>query len=241
MDYAINPYGGCEHGCIYCYAPGHTHSELSEWRVVRVKRNLIDRLCRELPYVDGTIGIGTVTDPYQGAERRFRLTRQCLEVLSAKGRRVHIHTKSDLILRDLDLLSGMDSVVGMTVTTVDDRVSKMTEPGAPLPEARLRAITGLLDAGVETYALVAPVMSTLEGSEAELVDALVAAGIRAVYRDGLNLRLVDTRRLERMGIRPSPEAVEVLDALCDEAGVRGTDCYGDRHRRTGSSASLAAC
>lgn len=222
MDYALNPYGGCEHGCIYCYAPGHTHSDLSEWRVVRVKRNVVERLSRELPFAEGIVGIGTVTDPYQGAEGRFRLTRGCLEVLERNGRRVHIHTKSDLILRDKDLLSGMDCVVGITITGTDPRRSLMTEPGAPLPSARLEAVRGLLDAGVDTYVLVAPVMTTLDGHEGELVDALRETGVRHVFAERLNLRLVDTTRLDRMGIGPSQRAADRIRSLCDEAGISGT-------------------
>ncbi|MDO5861296.1 MAG: radical SAM protein [Thermoplasmata archaeon] len=235
MDYAVNPYGGCEHGCIYCYAPGHTHSELSEWRVVRVKRNVVDRLAKELPYVQGTVGLGTVTDPYQAAERRFRLTRGCLELLASRGMCVHIHTKSDLVLRDLDLLRDMDAVVGMTITTVDDRISKMTEPGAPLPRARLQTLERLVEEGVDAYALVAPVMSTLEGLEGDLMDALRETGVSEVYMDSLNLRLVDTTRLDRMGIRPSPEAESILDSLCRDCGVKGTRCFGDRYRRRSGS------
>ena len=223
MDYALNPYGGCEHGCIYCYAPGHTHSDLRDWRVVRVKRNIADRLSRELPFAEGIIGIGTVTDPYQAAERRFRLTRSCLEILAERDREIHIHTKSDLVLRDVDILSGMKGVVGITVTTVDDRVSKMTEPGAPLPSQRLRALEGLVDAGVRAYALVAPVMSTLEGREGELVDALRGTGVGMVYHDPLNLRLVDTTRLDRMGIVPSRSAQAELRRLCEKAGIQGHD------------------
>lgn len=219
MDYSLNPYGGCEHGCIYCYAPGHTHSDPSTWRVVRVKRNVVDRLCRELPYAEGIIGLGTVTDPYQAAERRFRLTRDCLEALAARGRRVHILTKSDLILRDLDILADMDCVVGITVTTTDERVSKVTEPGAPMPSARLGALRALIDAGVEAYAAVAPVMSTLEGREAELAGAIADAGVRRVFHEPLHLRLIDPSRLERMGIRPSPSADAELSRRLRELGM----------------------
>lgn len=225
MDYALNPYGGCEHGCIYCYAPGHTHSELDTWRVVRVKRNVVERLVKELPFVEGTIGIGTVTDPYQGAENRFRLTRRSLEVLKAKERRVHIHTKSDLVTRDIDLLSGMDVVVGMTITTVDDRVSKMTEPGAPLPAARIEALSRLLDAGIDAYVLIAPVMSTLRGREGDLIDALRATGVKIVFHENLNLKLVDTERLDRMGITPSQSSDRVLSRLCLKNGLDDFEDY----------------
>ena len=225
MDYALNPYGGCEHGCIYCYAPGHTHSDLDTWRVVRVKRNIVERLSRELPYVDGTIGIGTVTDPYQAAEGRFRLTRGCLEVLSEKCRKIHIHTKSDLILRDADILSGMDCIVGITVTSTDDRISKITEPGAPLPSNRLRAIESLIDSGIRTYALVAPVMSSLEGREADLVDALKATGVEYVMHDPLNMTLVYPDRMARMGIGASSKADLELSRLLRMNGMEGNDVF----------------
>ncbi len=220
MDYALNPYGGCEHGCIYCYAPGHTRSDPATWRVVRVKRNIADRLARELPFADGVIGIGTVTDPYQAAEGRFRLTRSCLEILAERGREIHMHTKSDLVLRDLDVLEGMRATVGITFTAVDDRGSRMPEPGAPLPGARLRALRRLVDAGVDCYALVAPVMSTARGSEGAIMDALASSGVRRAMIDPLNLRLVDTARLDRMGITPCPECESAMADAARERGIR---------------------
>lgn len=186
---------------------------------------MVERLVKELPFVEGTIGIGTVTDPYQGAENRFRLTRRSLEVLKAKERRVHIHTKSDLVTRDIDLLSGMDVVVGMTITTVDDRVSKMTEPGAPLPAARIEALSRLLDAGIDAYVLIAPVMSTLQGREGDLIDALRATGVKIVFHENLNLKLVDTERLDRMGITPSQSSDRVLSRLCLKNGLDDFEDY----------------
>lgn len=230
MEYALNPYGGCEHGCIYCYAPGHTHSDPSTWRVVRVRRNIAERLARELPAVEGRIGIGTVTDPYQYAERRFMLTRSCLEVLAARDREVHIHTKSDLVTRDIPVLQGMRCIVGVTVTTTDERVSKMTEPGAPLPRQRLGALAELVDAGIPCYALVAPVMSTLEGSEADLAEAIAGTGCRIACIDPLNLRKVDPSRLDRMGISGSPSAEAVLEAECSDRGLDARRAFRDDDR-----------
>lgn len=225
IDYALNPYGGCEHGCIYCYATGYTHSDPDTWRVVRVRRNIADRLAKELPNVSGTIGIGTSTDPYQYAEKRFMLTRSCLEVLRNRGFRYKIHTKSDLVVRDADILSEMNGVVSMTVTTLDDRISRMTEPGAPLPSARIDAVRKLLDAGIDTVALIAPVMSTLEGHEEELIDALKESGIRAVTCDPLSLRYVDPTRLNRMGIRPSPECSSNLVTWGRRLGLDVSDKF----------------
>ena len=228
LDYALNPYTGCEHGCVYCYAPGVTHNDPRTWRVVRVKRNIPDRLSKELPAVEGVIGIGTVTDPYQYAERRFRLTQMCLEVLRDRGRRVHIHTKSDLVLRDLGILADMDVRVGITVTNIDDRISKMTEPGAPLPGARMSALRGLVDAGVDCYALIAPVMSTLEGRERELLEAIADTGATRVFHDPLNLRNVDPSRLGRMGIGPSPSARMRIGELGRELGLDVSDSFENR-------------
>lgn len=230
MNYALNPYTGCEHGCIYCYGPGVVHAEPSTWRVVRVKRNIPERLSRELPAVDGIIGIGTVTDPYQYAERRFMLTRMCLEVLARNNREIHMHTKSDLILRDKELLSGMRGVVGITVTTMDERISKMTEPGAPVPSRRLEAMAELHDAGVNVYALIAPVMNTLEGHESELLDAVRSTGVRIVYHNPLHFRNVDDSRLKRMGIGPSRTAEDRLSSIGGYMGLDVRDVFESRYR-----------
>lgn len=225
MHYALNPYGGCEHGCVYCYAPEVTHTEWKEWRIVRVKINIADRLAKELANVQGVVGIGTVTDPYQYAEKRFMLTRQCLEVLKRKDSRIHIHTKSDLILRDLDIISSMESEVGITLTTLDDRISRITEPGAPLPEKRLKALKKLTDAGVNTYALVGPVLGSLEGKEEDFVNAIVSTGTKHMSLDRLNLRPKMTERLQRMNIRGSDRALEKIRSLSEDAGIEVSDVF----------------
>jgi DNA repair photolyase len=225
MDYALNPYGGCEHGCVYCYAPEVTHTDWKGWRIVRVKINIADRLAKELTNVRGVVGIGTVTDPYQYAEKRFMLTRQCLEVLKNKGTKIHIHTKSDLILRDRDLISSMESEVGITLTTLDDRISCITEPGAPLPARRLNALKELTDAGIGTYALVGPVLNTLEGKEEDFVNAIVSAGTKRMSLDRLNLRPKMTERLSRMGIKGSDRALEKIRKLSEDAGLEVSDVF----------------
>ena len=220
LKYTLNPYGGCAHGCVYCYAPGYTHSGLSTWRIVRVRTNIVDRLARELPGTDGTIGIGSSTDPYQYAESRFLLTRQCLEVLASHGREAAIVTKSDLVIRDIPLLASMECSVGITITGLDERISKMAEPGAPLPSARLDAMRRLVDAGIDTYAMIAPVMSSLEGREGDLVDAIAAAGVRHYLMGSLNARQGDEARLGRMGLAPSRKAEMELKKHLSERGFR---------------------
>ena len=131
-----------------------------------------------------------------------------------------MHTKSDLIVRDAELLSTIKGVVGITLTTLDDRISKMTEPGAPLPSKRIEAMTRLHDAGVRAYALVAPVMSTLEGHEGELLDAIKETGVEIVYYNPLHFRNVDPSRMMRMGISGSERSES---ALVREGRLRGLD------------------
>ena len=223
MDYALNPYSGCEHGCVYCYAPEVTHSEWSTWRVVRVKTNIVERMSKELPYVEGVIGIGTVTDPYQSVEKKFELTKACLEKLQKEDRRIHLHTKSDLILRDIDLLKRMKGVIALTITGIDDRYSKMTEPGAPLPSRRLEALRVLTDEGLDTYALIGPVLSHLNGKEDEFSNAVAGTGVKKVYIDKLNGRPLLSARLARMNITDG--GATVIEKIKENLSAKGIDVH----------------
>ena len=225
LNFALNPYGGCTHGCVYCYAPEVTHSDWKGWRAVRVKVNIAERLAKELRWVDGTIGIGTVTDPYQDPERRFALTRQCLEVISRTNIPVSILTKSDLVLRDADIISEKGYTVNITVTTTDDRVSKRTEPGAPLPSRRLAAIRQLVNQGIDTTVMVGPIMSSLRGKERELADAIIDTGVKRASLDRLNPRPLLSERLDRMGIGASPDSVELMKRYLSDAGIFVEDAF----------------
>ncbi len=225
IDYALNPYGGCEHGCVYCYAPEVTHAEWKEWRIVCVRSNIAERLARELVNLRGTVGIGTVTDPYQYAEKRFMLTLHSLEVLKAANMRIHIHTKSDLVLRDIDLISKMKGEVGITITTLDDNISHMIEPGAPVPAKRLQALKELTEAGIDTYALVGPVLNLLEGTEEEFVAAIVSTGTKRMCIDKLNLRPLLAQRLERMNLKGSDKSLEKIRKLAEASGLKVIDVF----------------
>ncbi len=218
--YSLNPYGGCEHGCIYCFAPGHTQTDISLWRVVRVKTNIVERLSKELDFTEGQIALGTVTDPYQAAEGRFRLSRMCLEVLQRKGRGVFIITKSDLVTRDADILKDMDATVAITVTNPDDRICRMTEPGAPTTRERLKAAKTLVDEGVDTIAFIAPVLSSLEGREEELLQMIADSGIRTVFVDQFKPRGVTMDRMDRMGITSSEKAERCIHEVGRSMGFK---------------------
>ena len=195
FDRSINPYRGCEHGCIYCFArPTHAFLGLSpgldfETKLF-AKTNAAQALERELAepkYRPRMIAIGTNTDPYQPIERRYRIMRRILEVLSATNHPVGIVTKSALVLRDLDILSSMAErglvKVALSVTTLDHQLARAMEPRASTPEKRIETIEKLRAAGVPTSVMFAPVIPGLNDAEMEriLERATVAGAAEAGY------------------------------------------------------------
>lgn len=185
FQWTINPYRGCELGCHYCYAR-YTHEFLeldagAFERLIFVKQFRRDWFEQELRAVapGDCIAIGTATDPYQPAERRFGVTRTVLEVLSSKaGLQITLTTKSDLVARDAELLeraSRRNRVrVNFTVTTLDCGLARLLEPGAPRPDLRLRALQRLAEAGVETAVFASPVLPGINDGRGEL-EALAKA------------------------------------------------------------------
>jgi len=141
-DYSLNPYKGCEHQCVYCYAPYVTHISLDEWRnVVYVKRNLPTVLDKELKKKKGFVTLGSVTDVYQPSEKKYEITRRCLEILLKHRVPISILTKSSLVLRDLDLLSRFSEAhVGITLTTLDDSLRKKVEANSSSVDERLEVL-----------------------------------------------------------------------------------------------------
>jgi len=205
FDRSINPYRGCEHGCFYCFArPTHAYMGLSpgldfETRLF-AKQGVAALLERELAapkYAPAPIALGTNTDPYQPIERQHRITRSVLETLQRTRHPASIVTKSNLVLRDLDILSDMarDGLVKvfLSVTTLDRSLARKMEPRAPTPEKRIEAIARLNDAGVPAGVMVAPVIPAVNDSEIEtILTRASAAGAReggyVVLRLPLELR-----------------------------------------------------
>jgi len=225
IDWALNPYSGCAHLCRYCFAPELTHIPWEEWGTVRVKRGIASKLDRELIGLRGVIGIGTVTDPWQPAEARFLNTQSCLRRLVSRPVGVHCHTKSDLVLRDRELLAQLRAEVGVTITSLHEEASSHMEPGAPSPSRRLMALKELQATGVECYALVGPVLSVLEGKEEELVQAVIATGAHRLMLDALNPRPLLSSRLATAGLHPSPSALDAIRRLAEEAGMEVMDAF----------------
>jgi DNA repair photolyase len=190
FDRSINPYRGCEHGCIYCFArPTHAYLGLSPGLDFESKLfakpdspRLLERELSDPKYSPRTIAIGTNTDPYQPIERQHQIMRRILEVLDNFGHPVGIVTKSALVLRDLDILSRMARrnlvKVALSVTTLDAKLARVMEPRAPTPARRLQALRELSQAGVPTSVMVAPIIPAINDAEIErILDAAAAVGV----------------------------------------------------------------
>ena len=190
FDRSINPYRGCEHGCIYCFArPSHAYLGLSpgldfESRIF-VKEDGPELLRAELArpsYQVRTIALGSNTDPYQPAEKKYQLTRRILEVLRELRHPVGIVTKSALVARDIDILAEMARLrlcsVAISVTTLDRKLARVMEPRAPTPSRRIEALRQLSAAGVPTAVMVAPIVPAINDAEIErILDTAAAVGV----------------------------------------------------------------
>lgn len=202
FEFSVNPYRGCEHGCAYCYARP-THETLAmgagldfESKIM-VKENapeLLEEALLKPNWRAQPIAFSGVTDCYQPAERRYRLTRRCLEVLLAFRNPAIVITKNVLLLRDLDVLKKMAEKnlikVNLSVTTLDEKLAKSMEPRTPTPSARLDAIRRLADAGVPVNVLMAPIIPGLtDGEIPQVLKAVKDAGALAAHYVMLRLPL----------------------------------------------------
>ena len=195
----LNPYRGCEHGCIYCYArPTHSYLNLSpgldfETRLV-AKRNVAEVLQEEISrprYKPDLLAIGTVTDAYQPVERELRLTRAVLEVLSRAAHPLAIVTKGSGVERDIDLLAPMGAqnlaAVYVTITTLDPRLARILEPRAAAPYRRLRTIRALAEAGIPVGVSVSPQIPFINDDMEQVLAAAHEAGARRAFYQVLRL------------------------------------------------------
>jgi DNA repair photolyase len=191
FDRSINPYRGCEHGCVYCFArPTHSYMGLSPGLDFESKlfakpdaARLLERELSKPGYEPRTIAIGTNTDPYQPIEKKWRIMREILEVLETHGHPVGIVTKSALVMRDADILSRMAerglAKVALSVTTLDRRLARTMEPRAATPTRRLEAMRSLSEAGIPVSVMIGPVIPGLNDSEIErILESAHAVGAR---------------------------------------------------------------
>jgi DNA repair photolyase len=173
LKYNLNLYRGCQHQCVYCDSRSECY-QIENFADIHVKVNAVDLLADALPRkrVRGTIGFGSMNDPYMPVEREYQLCRRALEVIARHQFPVHIITKSDLVLRDLDLLEEISQVyaaVSFTITAADDDLARQIEPGAPPSSARFTAIRTLADAGVHTGVTMMPILPFISDTEENVV------------------------------------------------------------------------
>jgi DNA repair photolyase len=253
FDASINPYRGCEHGCIYCYArPTHEYLGFSagldfETKIL-VKEDAPELLGRELAaprWKPRVLGVSGVTDPYQPIERRLGLTRRCLEVLAEFRNPIAVVTKSHLVTRDLDLLGELArheaAAVFLSVTTLDGDLSRVLEPRAAQPAGRLAAIEELAGAGVPVGVLVAPVIPGLTDHEMpSIIAAAVRAGARYAGYVPVRLPLAVAPLFEQWLGRHFPEKKDkVLGRIRDLRGGKLNDPrFVSRMRGEGALADL---
>lgn len=250
---SINPYRGCEHGCVYCFArPSHAYLDLSpgldfETRLF-AKTNAAERLQAELTrpgYRCAPIALGINTDAYQPIERRYRITRSLIEVFDACSHPFSLITKNSAVLRDIDLISSMAKrglvTVYFSVTTLDNKLSARMEPRAAAPHSRLKAMRALSEAGVPVGVMVAPVIPMINDAEIEQILAAAhehgarAAGyvllrlpheLKQVWREWLQLHYPD-------------RAEHVMSLVQQMRGGKDYDsAFGTRMRGTGPFAQL---
>jgi DNA repair photolyase len=226
-DWVINPYNGCLFGCSYCYA-----AQIARWKhpdevwgtYLDVKMNAPILLKKELTALQkkrntkdfGSVFFSSVTDPYVGMEAKYKLTRQCLEVLADFGYSgsINVQTKSPLVTRDIDILKRLKNVsVGFTVTTLDDDISRFFEGNAPPITKRIEGLKILHDAGISTYAFVGPILPTVivgQKQITDILDALVDAGVETVWFEHIHLVGVVKQRLYDYVQKTKPELLPIF-------------------------------
>lgn len=201
VDYCLNPYVGCAHGCKYCYATfmkrftGHTEP----WGTfVDIKVNAPEVLQRQVKRTArGYVMLSSVTDPYQPLEKEYGLTRRCLEILLKHQFPVGILTKSPLVLRDLDLIRQFDDIeVGMTITTDDDGIKKIFEPETPPIAARIQALKELHDRGISTYVFIGPLLP----QNPEVLAGKIGPHVDSVLVDRMNYESKTIGLYRRFGL-----------------------------------------
>lgn len=216
---SFNPYTGCPHKCLYCYITSFIPRAFQ----CRPKPDLLRKVLRDLRRADRRliISMSNSSDPYPPAESELGITRACLELFAREGYRVLVITKSDLVTRDADLLARMSAAVSITITTLDEGLSRKLEPGAPGPIRRLQAIQKLTAKGVQTSVRLDPIIPFLNDGELErIVEAAAARGAKHITSSTL---------------KPRPDGWRRIKDVFPEEAAKMAPLYfkrGERHRQS---------
>jgi DNA repair photolyase len=247
-DYVVNPYSGCAFGCVYCYADftrkftGHMDDKWGEYVDIKINtpeifekelNRLTNRIVKKNDFKEGdkpVIFFGSVTDPYQGVEAKYQLTRKCLEIIAKSNIKndikVSLLTKSPLVTRDIDVFKQIPNLeIGMTITSTDDVVSKMFESCAPPSSLRIEALRELNREGINTYGFVGPLLPHFVANEKsldELFKNIKDSGTNRVWVEHINLKGKKMSRLiELVGDMLSKDEYSMfVDSQKDEYKVR---------------------
>ncbi len=209
----LNPYSGCDHHCVYCYASSY----IPRFSECRPKKELLRNLKREAAKLKGeTVSISNSSDPYPRMEATAGLTRRCLEILAESNCRIQIITKSNLVTRDDDLLSKVPSTVALTITTLDEEAARVLEPHAPPPTERLRAAEDLIGKGIPVSVRIDPVIPLVNDKLETLVAALASIGVKHVTSSTYKIKPDNWRRFAAA----MPTVAEKLKPLYFQQGEK---------------------
>jgi DNA repair photolyase len=220
-DYVVNPYSGCAFGCVYCYADftrrftGHVDEKWGEYVDIKINtaelflkefKNITSKKIKRNEFKSGdkiSIFFGSVTDPYQGAEAKYELTRKCLKIIAdsdlKSNVKVSLLTKSPLVTRDIEIFKRIPNLeIGVTISSIDDNISKLFEKCAPPSSLRISALKKLNEAGINTYAFIGPLLPHFVANESSLRNLFKAvkdSGTRKVWAEHINLSYGKLNRL----------------------------------------------
>jgi DNA repair photolyase len=196
FKYSFSPYVGCSHSCLYCYASSY----IPRFSEVRVKKDIIKKLNKEISKIERHkyVTIANSNDPYQPIEEKLKLTREALKIFSSHDFKIMIVTKSNLVLRDLDILKKSKAAVSITITTLDENKAKRLEPNAPSPEKRLEAIKILSRNGIPVIARIDPIIPLINDMEIEdLVRNVAESGARHIVSSTYKVKLDNWGRMKK--------------------------------------------
>ncbi len=242
-DYALNPYRGCEHSCVYCYAPAFLRERRDWGSFVEVKCNMPSILSKEIKTKKrGVVGISTVTDAYQPIERERGLTRKCLEVLLEHDFQICIQTKSSLVLRDTDLIRQFtNKEVGFTITTLSEGARRVFEPNSSPVNERIKAISKLSNDGIDTWVFIGPILPGITEEDLEaLVPMIAQAGAKSILVDRFRAKPGLKAKMEKAYVNAYQDYLEKfvmaddayyrriereISALANSSGVKCISCF----------------
>jgi DNA repair photolyase len=209
----FNPYSGCDHGCLYCYASSY----VPNFSTCRPKKDQLATLKREAAKLKGElVSVSNSSDPYPRIEAQQGWTRKCLEVLVASECRIQIITKSNIVVRDDDLLAKAPSTVALTITTDDDNLARVLEPNAPSPSQRIRAAQDLMGKGIPVSVRVDPIIPFVNDDPSKLIAQLAALGVKHITTSTYKPKPDNWRRLSQT----LPKVAEKLKPLYFQQGER---------------------